>query len=289
MPTCNACGGHDRDDLFTVNGFTLGRCTTCNLHYVDPMPDHDERMADQAAGEYGDGKQVLDADKQLASERTRTAQFQRYLDLVDKWTKPGKLLDVGCGAGHLLTLADQAGYHPEGIELTTERVVVAGRTGATIHVQPVEELSLPADRYAAITMLDVFSHLADPKATFVELGRLLQSGGVLVVATGEIDGHVRIGHLPEWTLGEELFFLGAGTINRFADAAALEVVDTQRTWLPEAIYTRERFRIRGRSRARNAVKTAMLAPGLLPAARWVMKRRHADNPIHSAVYVLRKP
>lgn len=86
-----------------------------------------------------------------------------------------------------------------------------------------------------------------------------------------------------------MFHLGAGTIDRYADGVGMEVVETRRTWLSDAIYARERFRVRGRSRIRNGIKSAMLMPGVLAAALWVIRRRQADNPIHSAVYVLRKP
>lgn len=290
MPTCNCCGANERAELFQSYIYTLVRCTTCNLHYVDPMPNAEERLADVSAGQYGDGQRVMDAGQQLAAERRMERRLQQYIDLARRWSPAGRFLDVGCGAGFLMTLAQRAGYVTEGIELTADRYTVALQTtGSVIHDQPVEELVLDSDAYDVITLINVFSHLADPGRTLAELGRILRPGGVLLVATGEITGEVRKEHLPEWTLGDELFFLGLGTFDRYAEKSGMEVVETHKVWLPDFIYTRDRFKVKGRSPLRNATKFGFLAvPGALPALRYAMKRRQADNPIYSAIYVLQR-
>jgi SAM-dependent methyltransferase len=290
MSSCDCCGSGERVKLFEANGHQLVRCTDCSLHYVDPAPDKSGRRAEVHAGRYAGNRQVIDAERQLAAEAAQRAQFQRYLTLVqDFGLGSGRFLDVGCGCGYLLTLAQQDGYQVEGIELTADRQQMASAvTGAVIHAQPVEDAPLPAASYSVITMINVFSHLAEPQATFAEVERMLVPGGVAIIATGEIDGHVRREHLPEWTLGDELYFLGPGTLSRYASQAGLDLVHEERTWLPDALFTRERFKVSGRSRSRNLLKSMMLAPGLLPAARAVVKRRQPDNPIYSGVSVLRK-
>lgn len=290
MTTCDCCGASERVELFQSYIYKLGRCKSCNLHYVDPMPNADERMADVNAGRYGEGLHVINATQQLAAEQLMAPRLQRYIDLAKSWTPAGRFLDVGCGAGFLMTLAQRAGYVTEGIELTADRCMMASQTtGSIIHDRPVEDLDLESEAYDVITLINVFSHLAAPSRTLAELRRLLRPGGIVLVATGEITGEVRKEHLPEWTLGDELFFLGVGTLERYAEKAGLEVVETKKVWLPESIYTRERFKVKGRSSLRNAIKFGfVVVPGALPALRYVMKRRQADNPIYSGVYVLRR-
>ncbi len=289
MPKCNCCGASKRAELFQSHIYTLGRCTACNLHYVDPMPDGDERLADVKAGQYGDGQKVMDAKQQLAAEHMMEPRLRQYIDLARRWSPTGRFLDVGCGAGFLMTLAQRAGYVTEGIELTADRHAMASyTTGSVIHDQAVEDIALDSGAYDVITLINVFSHLADPGRTLAELGRILRPGGALIVATGEIAGRVKKAHLPEWTLGDELFFLGVGTLDRYAGARGMEVVESHKVWLPDSIYTRDRFEVKGRSHLRNAMKLGFVTvPGALPALRYAMKRRQADNPIYSAVYVLK--
>lgn len=291
MATCDCCEASDRAELFQSHIYTLVRCTTCNLHYVDPMPNSAARLADVKAGRFGAGQQVMSAEQQLAAEKTMESRLEQYIGLARNWAPTGRFLDVGCGAGFLMSLAQRAGYETEGIELTADRHAMASKvTGSVIHDQPVEDLRLSADAYDVITLINVFSHLSEPSRTLSELARILRPGGILVLATGEIRGEVRKEHLPEWTLGDELFFLGEGTLERYAKLLPMDIVESRRVWLPESIYTRARFRVKGRSHLRNALKLGFIVvPGALPVLRFAMKHRQADNPIFSSVHVLRKP
>ena len=292
VQSCNCCGVSDYSPLFTCYIFTLVRCNNCGLHFVDPMPDEARRLEEVKEGRYGDGQRVIDAAGQLRAEQALSPLFRAYLDRVRGIVPSGRLLDVGCGAGTLMRVAMESGFVVEGIELTADRLAKARETtGAVVYDKPVEALGLAESSYDVITLVNVFSHLADPRRTLLEIARLLRPGGVVMLATGEISGvPVRREHLPEWTLGDELFFLGDGTIDKFAEQLGLEVASADRRWLPDALYSRERFRVMGRSARRNAVKRAFLVvPGALPTLHWAMSRRQADNPIHSAVFVLRKP
>lgn len=292
IQNCNCCKTADCTPLFKSYVYTLVRCNSCNLHFVDPMPDESSRMKDVHEGRFGDDQKVIAADGQYEAEQTMEVIFQGYLDRIQRYVPDGHLLDVGCGAGFFMVLAQRAGFHTTGIELTADRLAKSrATTGSVIHDKPVEQLDLPEGSFDAITLVNVFSHLADPLRTLTTLSKLLRPGGVLLVVTGEISGApVRPEHLPEWTLGDELFFLGEGTMARYAEAMGLEVASVDKRWLPDALYSRERFRVMGRSPIRNAAKRFFLvAPGALPLLHWAMSKRQADNPIHSAVFVLRRP
>lgn len=292
MPVCNCCGAATQRRLFKSHIYTLLQCSTCNLHFVDPMPDSAARMEDVHSGRYGDDLQVLGADGQYSAEQAREPILSGYIELAKKYRSEGRMLDVGCGAGYLMVLAQRAGYKTDGVELTADRHAKAvSTTGSMIYDQPIEDLDLPAETYDVITMINVFSHLANPLRTLKRVAQLLRPGGVIILATGEITGApVRHEHLPEWTLGDELFFLGENTIDRFAESMGVDVAGAHRTWLPDALYSRDQFKIMGRSAKRNAIKRAFLAtPGAITLLHYVMTRRQADNPIHNAVFVLRKP
>jgi hypothetical protein len=115
-------------------------------------------------------------------------------------------------------------------------------------------------------------------------------GGIVLIVTGEIGLGVRKEHVFSWDLGDHLYFLGRHTIERYSSDLGFDVVSRQRVWQPSMTYTRERFKTPGRSKLRNAVKLfCVYTPGLLALIRWYMlKRRHADNPVYNATLVLRK-
>src|SRR5262249_25263021 len=156
----------------------LGRCAECGLHYVAEMPTQAQRVEEMSERKFGKEGQVLEASKYLAGETIRRKEFQHYVDLARAHAPAGPWLDVGCGTGVLMQCAEAAGLTIEGIELTPDRREATARlVRGHIYNQPLELLGLPPASYAAIFMINVFSHLVRPSIIFAEVRRLLQPGG----------------------------------------------------------------------------------------------------------------
>lgn len=285
---CDCCGGTRWDPLFVENGVRLGQCPDCALLYVDDVPDPSERMTEMEDGHYAGTQQINDAAKQSAGELVMRDRFQGFVDLARQHREAGRWLDVGCGGGLLLSLARDAGYEVEGIELSADRRELTERdTGVTVHGEPLEDVGFPDGSFDVVSLINVFSHLVSPARTFEELRRIVRPGGVVVMATGEFTPGVEQGDMLHWHLGDHLYFLGEGTIDRYAAAAGLDVVHHERRWLPDEMFSREWLRVKGRSGTKNAVKTAIdRTPGGLRLLRSVMLRRQADSSAHSGVFVL---
>lgn len=248
-------------------------------------------MTEMEAGHFADAQIVLNARLHMQSEQLLRGQFQSYVDLVGRFASSGKWLDIGCGTGMLIHLARECGYAAEGIELTADRRALARQvTGAVVHDQPLEALNLPPASFAAVTLINVFSHLANPSETLTHIRRVLRPGGVLLLHTGEIGPGVRKEHVYSWDLGDHLYFLGESTIDRYADKLGFQIVHRERVWQPDAVYARERFEIKGRSRLRNLAKFAILhTPGVFPFLRWYMlNMRHVGNPTYTSTLLLQK-
>jgi 2-polyprenyl-3-methyl-5-hydroxy-6-metoxy-1,4-benzoquinol methylase len=285
---CDCCGADRWEPLFEEHGFTLGHCGECQLHYLDRIPPLETRMTEMEEGHFAGDAAIVDASRHGAGEEVREEQFAAYVDLAAGIVPSGRWLDIGCGAGTLLGLAQRRGYEVEGIELTPDRrASAAARTGATVHSQPVEQLHLPDASFDVISMINVFSHLVSPTGTLAELRRLLRPGGVVILATGELLAGVERSHMFNWCLGDHLHWLGDGTMDRYADKLQLTVRHHQQTPILDLLYTREWARMRGASAKRNAAKAVLLAvPGALPAVRAVMRRRQAGNAVCSSVFAL---
>lgn len=286
--TCDCCGADAWEPLFLENGIRLGQCSRCRLLYVDDVPDPSERMTEMEEGHYAGTLKINDAAHQSAGELIQRDRFQAFVDLALTHRPTGRWVDVGCGGGLLMTLAQDAGYEVEGIELSADRRVLTEKdTGSTVHGVPLEDVGYPDGQLDVVSMINVFSHLISPHRTFTELRRILRPGGIVVMATGEFTDGVARGDMLHWNLGDHLYFLGDGTIERYAEATGLTVLHHERRWLPDEMFSREWLRVKGRSGAKNAVKTAIdRTPGGLRLLRSVMLRRQADSSAHSGVFVL---
>jgi SAM-dependent methyltransferase len=290
-PPCDCCGSFTWEYLFTEAGIDLGKCMECGLHYIAQMPQREQRITEMEAGHFADGQVISNARLHLQSEHMRQRRFQAYVGLTRRFAPSGKWLDMGCGSGTLIQLAQEFGIDAEGIELTPDRRALARQvTGAVVYEYPLEALNFPPDSFAAVILINVFSHLTSPSETLAHIHRVLCPGGVVLLLTGEIGLGVRKHHVYSWALGNHLYFLGDSTIDRYANKLKFQLVYRDKTWQPAATYTRERFKIKGRSKLRNLVKIASLyTPGVFPLLRWYMlSKKHAGNPIYTSTLLLKK-
>lgn len=101
----------------------------------------------------------------------------------------GRILDVGCGAGHDLARLAADGWLPEhlaGVDLVRERVERAREACPGADIRVVDGTGLPfADRaFDVATAVTVFSSILDPairRRLFAEMERVVRPGGIVVV------------------------------------------------------------------------------------------------------------
>jgi len=100
-------------------------------------------------------------------------------------TDGGKLLELGCGLGHLLGLL-QDDFQCVGIDLIDYSVEQSriNAPKAEINQMDVGEIDqFEAGTFSAVVALHLVEHLPDPQATIQQVNRLLKPGGLWFFAT----------------------------------------------------------------------------------------------------------
>jgi SAM-dependent methyltransferase len=109
-----------------------------------------------------------------------------YAALVRRRAAPGgRLLEVGCGHGHLLGLL-QDDYRCLGIDVSDFAVEESARNAprAEIRRMSAGDLDrLERGTFGAVVALHVLEHLPDPEAAVRDVGALLAPGGLFLFAT----------------------------------------------------------------------------------------------------------
>ncbi len=118
--------------------------------------------------------------------RTRKT-IQRVERLLRKPKTAIRALDVGCSSGSLIRALKSLGVAAEGVEPMPKPAQAASDYGFKVYQGYLEELSLPENAYNLITLIEVIEHLRNPVALLTECHRLLETGGILVIRTGNID------------------------------------------------------------------------------------------------------
>jgi SAM-dependent methyltransferase len=158
----------------TAFGRALGdiaRCASCGHMQLEPMP------SDVVLGEvYG----AAADDEYVSEERGQRETAARVLDVVERHTARGRLLDLGCWVGFLLAEARDRGWDVTGVEPSSWAAGQARSRGLDVRQGQVDDVALDGG-FSAVVLGDVVEHLPDPASTLDRVAALLHPGGVLVL------------------------------------------------------------------------------------------------------------
>jgi ubiquinone/menaquinone biosynthesis C-methylase UbiE len=125
----------------------------------------------------------------------RLGLFRKVLLQLDKEvkTKSRRLLDVGCGQGHFLKMAQDAGWQVEGVELAKSVCDYAQKNfGIGVINKNLEEANFGQNFFDCITLWNVLDHLLDPLVTLKEVKRILKPQGILLIRVPNVNFHLFI-------------------------------------------------------------------------------------------------
>jgi 2-polyprenyl-3-methyl-5-hydroxy-6-metoxy-1,4-benzoquinol methylase len=230
---CNLCGGTDFVPFCPENERGLVQCQNCGLVFVSPRPEAHELYAlygetyfqNSDSGTVGYTNYVKD-------EVNIRKTFQRRLRRLEQFvTRKGAALDVGCAAGFFLAEANARGWQVEGLDVSTFAVnYTRDRFGFPVQQGSFTDLDFQRGHYALITLWDVIEHVPDPAAYIKRAAELLQSGGVIALATPDVDSlpaHITGKRWVGYKLSEEhLYYFSPKTLTRMLNEAGFDVVDT---------------------------------------------------------------
>src|SRR5687768_12911388 len=120
----------------------------------------------------------------VAEEPGQRATAQHVLERIERFASPpGRLLDLGCWVGYLLTEARERGWETKGVE-PSEFASSYARTELDLDVETrgLFEAELEPDSYRVVFMGDVIEHMIDPLATLEHVRSFLEPNGVLALA-----------------------------------------------------------------------------------------------------------
>lgn len=227
MERCDLCGGTRWETLEEVAGTRVVRCA-CGLVFVTPQPLRPalERAYDEAYYRPWEGQ-----------ARRRARIWGRRMERVEALASPpGGLLDVGCGTGVFLRLAQGRGWEVAGTELSPYAARAVGGNGLRVLEGEIWEANFPAGAFDVVTCWHAIEHASCPRRVVEEMYRVLRPGGWLVLATPNLEDHIfRAAYLlarrrpPRlYEPGERevhLFHFSARTLRALVASARFEVVE----------------------------------------------------------------
>jgi ubiquinone/menaquinone biosynthesis C-methylase UbiE len=111
----------------------------------------------------------------------------------------GRILDIGCGRGIMLSQLKQRGWQATGTEISEELAAASQKSGITVHVQAdLRDCRFEANSFDVITLWHTLEHIANPAETLAEIHRILKPNGVVLIEVPNFDSWQSIIARGQW-------------------------------------------------------------------------------------------
>ncbi len=232
---CNLCGSDSSKPYMEISGYSIVQCVRCDLVYVNPRLKESElhdiynesyyrnpAFRGKQTTFYGYGEYIKEKDDIRAT-------FQRRLKWINKFSKKGKLLDIGCATGFFLELATEHGWKVQGLELAKfAHEYATKKLKLPVLNKTLEDAKFKEESFEAVSLFDVVEHLPNPKSTVKEVHRVLKKGGVFAITTPNIGSLVAKMLGKNWEevrrVREHIYFFSEKTLKRMLEESGFEVL-----------------------------------------------------------------
>jgi len=161
--------------LFQVDGFWISECQGCHLRWVEITPSRDHVMDTYGDNYFNGGGAGYS--NYFNEAGIITAHGRQYGKILNKFMRPGKLLDVGAAAGFILQGLNEYGWDGIGLEPNASMADHGNKKmGVNIKVGALEHFTSD-EKFDLVTMIQVVPH-------FYELKRALQAAADLTKTSG---------------------------------------------------------------------------------------------------------
>jgi glycosyltransferase involved in cell wall biosynthesis/SAM-dependent methyltransferase len=234
---CEACGEPLRSSRLVYDGRRYHRCPRCGSRRVATLPTGED-VRDEYEVRYP---------RRFPPARLDAARRQMLATVLARagaLAAPGRLLDVGCAGGHLMTAAKATGWRVLGSDLSHAAcVAAAGGAGRPAVQADAAALPFGAATLDAVALVNVLDHTTRPRAVVREAARVLRPGGLLVLRVPNGAFHAPwaavLGHLGPFVRWRRLdtypilhlFTFGPVALRRLVEDSGFEVVATRNSGL----------------------------------------------------------
>jgi 2-polyprenyl-3-methyl-5-hydroxy-6-metoxy-1,4-benzoquinol methylase len=222
---------------WTPGTFNIVRCENCRLVQTNPRPTQESikyyypsSYVSFVEDEHKDLGRLLS----LLRSTIRIPYHFRYGIVPRVWSPTGaanRVLDIGCGAGILLTEMAQLEWEPWGIEPNEE---LAKAVTARLHigeerifVGTAEAASFADETFDLVTMSHVLEHLHDPRGVLSKVHGWLRSDGLLRIWVPNISSFESRIFRQLWhglDMPRHLYHFDPSTLRQLIESCNFEIV-----------------------------------------------------------------
>lgn len=236
LTNCPVCGSADIEKVFdTADYFSSGEvfpvwgCRNCGFRFTNHFPSED------LIGTYYDSPDYIshsDSRRGLINKLYhlgRHYMLSQKVNLVSHYLngQKGKLLDIGCGTGYFLHVAQKRGFTVAGIE-KNEQARAHAITCFGLDVKDEKSFfDMPERSCSIVTLWHVLEHLEKLNESLEKINNILTPDGTLVIALPNCHSYDAEFYKERWAaydVPRHLWHFSPGTVEKLLSKYQLKIV-----------------------------------------------------------------
>jgi len=171
-----------KDNTVSRETFNIVECVSCGFKFTNPRPVEDKLGAYYISEEYVSHSNTNKGFINSVYQIVRKYTLLKKLQLISKYYKTGKILDIGCGTGEFLKTFKDSKWETFGIEPSLDvRKMAIENYGFDVREES-ELKKLETSYFDVITMWHVLEHVPQLNDRIEELKRLIKPNGIIIIA-----------------------------------------------------------------------------------------------------------
>jgi 2-polyprenyl-3-methyl-5-hydroxy-6-metoxy-1,4-benzoquinol methylase len=223
--TCPICKNNKYSIELNKFNINIYGCQKCGHRYSSKIPNNVEDVY----SDKGYLPEMIEAVDKESDYRKERFGNERY-ELIKKFAKGNKLLDIGCGVGHYLEIAIKNNFEAYGQELGKDLAKwTREHLGITVYDEPIDKIQTDI-LFNVITIFDVIEHVIDPIKFISDAKRLLAKDGIILILTPNFDSVAITIMKEKWQVicpPSHLQYFTYNSVKKLADTVGMDLVHVQ--------------------------------------------------------------
>ena len=214
---CPVCKKNKWEYYFKVQDHRLNKCTNCGCMAINPQPSIEELKKIYSADYFlADQKDKNKANAAVLKKLTAQAYIKEILRYIGN-TKSKEMLEIGCGNGEFLEVAQDHGFDVLGIDIGNDfinKISKKQNLQGKVIAGTVEQIQ--GKKFDVIVFSDVIEHTQNPIIFLSHVYRLCKNGGFVFCATPSLDSLSSKLQGSKWVefKTEHLFYFNSRTLTK---------------------------------------------------------------------------
>ena len=215
----------DYNRKITAVVFDHYRCPKCGLIFISPIPGNLGDYYPQSYYSVQESIDILD---------TGAAREKYKIEIIQRYVKEGRLLEIGPSMGSFIYLAKKSGFEAEAIEMDAKCSKFLNEVAGipTVNSSDTCGALKTLKPYDVIAMWHVIEHLPNPWKTLEAVSEKLNPGGILILAAPNPDAfqfHIMGRHWPHVDAPRHLMLIPVQSLLKELSSLGMKVEFTTTT------------------------------------------------------------